>query len=137
MSYLKYRNRYSFFTFFCCLFSDLKIYEDKKAIADCNKCLVLEPNNIKALLRKAQAFLNNDQQIDAYKTYQQVILIEPNNSISKNAIRVLEKQIKDLPPKNAIRMKIEEIHDEIDFSELIVPNKIKDRKMPRGFFKNI
>lgn len=116
-------------------FLDIKIYEDKKAIVDCNKCLVLEPNNIKALLRKAQALLNDDQPRDAYKTYQQIILIEPNNSKIKNSIKVLEKQIKYLPPKNAIRMNIKEIHNEIDFSELIIPNIINNRKMPAGSLK--
>lgn len=117
-------------------FSDIKIHENKKAIADCNNCLILEPKNIKALLRKAQAFLNNDQRRDAYTIYQEVIVIESNNSIAINAIKDLESQLKDLPPKNAFRMKIEEINDEIDFSELIVPNKIKERKMPGGLFKN-
>lgn len=117
-------------------FSDIKIHENKKAIGDCNNCLLLEPKNLKALLRKAQAFLNNDQRRDAYKIYQEIIFIEPNNAIAKNAIKDLEAQLKDLPPKNAFRMKIEEFNDEIDFSELIVPNKIKDRKMPGGLFKN-
>lgn len=63
-------------------------------------------------------------------------MIESNNSIAINAIKDLESQLKDLPPKNAFRMKIEEINDEIDFSELIVPNKIKERKMPGGLLKN-
>lgn len=57
--------------------------------------------------------------------------------MAKNAIKDLEKQLTDLPPKNAFRMKIEEINEEIDFSELIVPNKIKERKMPGNIFKNI
>lgn len=118
-------------------FSDIKLHENKKAISDCNHCLKLEPKNIKALLRKSKAFLNSDQRRDAYKTYQEIISIEPNNSTARNAMIDLEKQLTDLPPKNAFRMKIEEIDDEIDFSELIVPNQIKERKMPRNIFKNV
>lgn len=88
-------------------------------------------------MRKSKAFLKNDQRRDAYKTYQEIISIEPNNSTAKNAINDLEKQLTDLPPKNAFRMKIEEIDDEIDFSELIVPNQIKERKMPKNMFNNV
>lgn len=35
--------------------------DNKKAIGDCNDCLVLEPKNVKALLRKGQALMNEFQ----------------------------------------------------------------------------
>lgn len=40
------------------LIIDLKMKNFEMAVADCEDSLRLEPNNIKALLRKSQALLN-------------------------------------------------------------------------------
>ena len=42
-------------------FLDLKLYDNANAIKDCDQCLIIEPSNIKALLRKGQALVNENK----------------------------------------------------------------------------
>uniref|UniRef100_A0A336KJ35 CSON010576 protein n=1 Tax=Culicoides sonorensis TaxID=179676 RepID=A0A336KJ35_CULSO len=84
----------------------IKTNEFHKAVKDCDKCLELEPENVKALLRKAQALQGLDQRRDAYQVYCKVLLIEPNNSYALNATNDLRKQLPDLPLPNSTRIKV-------------------------------
>jgi tetratricopeptide (TPR) repeat protein len=92
-----------------------------KALSDVNECLKFEPNNVKALLRKAQAFLGENQLREALDVYERVLEIENENQIAKFEVENLRRKV---PPKNAFRMKIEEINDSDDVKEEKIPKKL-------------
>lgn len=66
---------------------DLKLKKYVECIHDCDECLKLEPANVKAMLRKCEAFLATNQKNDAYKQYSQILKIDPENAIAKKALK--------------------------------------------------
>lgn len=88
---------------------DLKLKNYIKVIADTNECLKLEPENIKALTRKAQAFIGQKMFSEAHDTFLKVIDIDSTNQVALNELTELKKK---LPMQSAFRMKIEEINDD-------------------------
>ncbi|XP_059621980.1 sperm-associated antigen 1 [Phlebotomus argentipes] len=105
----------------------IKLGRLKEATDDCDECLKLEPKNVKALLRKAQALQLDDCKRSAYEVLQRVLEIDPENAIALKSIEKLKKEIPP-PPAGAFRIKIEEEPEE-DFSKLIIPNKIVKNNM--------
>lgn len=83
-----------------------------KVISDTNECLQMEPRNIKALLRKAQAFLGQNLLTQAHDTFEKVLQIDSNNDTAQKEILELKKKLPSFV-KNSSKMNIEEI-DEID-----------------------
>lgn len=83
--------------------TDIKLHKNSKAINDCNECLKLDPCNIKALLRKAQALCSNNKNRDALNVYRTVVGLDGCNTIALNKIQELEREIKFIPPENAFR----------------------------------
>lgn len=81
-----------------------------KAISDANDCLRMEPENIKALIRKGQAFVGQAMLSEASDTFEKVLEIDNNN---ESALSEMNKIKPKLPPKNAFRMTIEEIDEEV------------------------
>lgn len=77
-------------------------------ISDTNECLQIEPKNIKALLRKAQAFLGQNMLTEAHDTFEKILQIDGSNEIAQNEILVLKKK---MPARVPTRMKIEEIEE--------------------------
>lgn len=71
-----------------------------KAIADCNECLKLDPDNVKAMIRKAQAFVELMSYNEAYDTFEKVLIVDPNSQIAKNEIEQMKKK---MPPRHAFR----------------------------------
>lgn len=59
-----------------------------KALTDCDECLKMEPNNVKAMLRRAEALNVSGQCNDAYRQYARVLEVDPDNSIAK---KIMEK----------------------------------------------
>ncbi|XP_040169990.1 sperm-associated antigen 1 [Anopheles arabiensis] len=113
--------------------ANIKLQRYDQAIADCNQCLAFEPQNVKALLRKAQALTSTDKRSEAYKVYCDVLRIEPTNAVAQTSTSALRRQLPDLPPPNAVRLTIEEVGNdvpEIDFRELIRPKKVIKDKLP-------
>uniref|UniRef100_A0A182NV72 Fatty acyl-CoA reductase C-terminal domain-containing protein n=1 Tax=Anopheles dirus TaxID=7168 RepID=A0A182NV72_9DIPT len=111
----------------------IKLNRYNEAIADCDQCLAREPENLKALLRKAQALTSNDKRREAYKVYCDVLRLEPTNTVALSNSASLRRQLADLPPPNAFRMTIEEVSNaeaEIDFSALVRPKKIVKDRLP-------
>lgn len=93
-----------------------------KVIADTNECLKIEPNNIKALIRKGQAFIGQEMFREACNTFEKVIDIENCNQIAHNALVDLRNK---LPIRNAFRMKIEEVNDDKPIMKKIVAKSEK------------
>lgn len=54
---------------------------------DCDECLQLEPNNVKAMLRKCEALIAIEQKNDAYKLYSYILKVDPRNAIAKKALK--------------------------------------------------
>lgn len=69
----------------------------------------MEPSNVKALLRKAQAFAGQKMLPEAFDTFNKVLDIDATNQIAQNEVAELRKK---LPLQNAFRMKIEEVDDD-------------------------
>jgi tetratricopeptide (TPR) repeat protein len=86
----------------------LKLKNYIKAISDANECLRIEPNNIKALTRKGHAFIGQKMYSEAYDTFEKVIDIDGSNRIAYQEMFELRKK---MPPRNAFKMKIEEVED--------------------------
>ncbi|CAO1436545.1 unnamed protein product [Diamesa hyperborea] len=89
-----------------------------KAIADCNECLKLDRDNVKAMIRKAQAFVELKSYNESYDTFEKVLEIDPNSQIAKYEIEDMKKK---MPPRHAFRMQIEEI----DESTPAIEEKVK------------
>lgn len=103
-----------------------------KVIADVNECLIMEPKNLKALIRKGQAFVGQDMLQQACDTFEKVLDIDDTNETAHNALVDLRKK---LPLRNAFRMKIEEI-DNVEAVKMKIALKsekleIADTKLPK------
>ncbi|XP_052889997.1 sperm-associated antigen 1 [Anopheles moucheti] len=113
----------------------IKLQRYNEAIADCDLCLMIEPTNLKALLRKAQAFTLSDKKREAYQIYCDVLRLEPSNAIALSHTANLRRQLTDLPPPNAVRMAIEEVSNaepDIDFRQLVRPKHVIKDRLPES-----
>lgn len=96
-----------------------------KVIADTNECLRMEPLNLKALIRKGQAFIGMDMLVEAYDTFEKVLQIDATNQFAQSEIIKLQKKI---PQKNSFRMTITEI-DNARVDEKPAKKIIKSEKL--------
>lgn len=89
----------------------------------------MEPKNIKALLRKAQAFLGQNMLTEAHDTFEKILQIDASNETAQKEILLLKKK---MPAKNSFRMKIEEIEEVKEESKEIKEKsaEIKKNKKP-------
>lgn len=79
--------RMNFFQF---SISDLKMKKYLKAISDCDECLSIEPDNVKAMIRRADALNATGLGNDAYRQYSRALELDPENSIAR-------KNMKNIP----------------------------------------
>ncbi|XP_005176678.1 sperm-associated antigen 1 [Musca domestica] len=77
-----------------------------EAIKDCEACLALDPKNLKARLRLAEASYGHGRRRESYQLYINVLEVDPQNSIALKAITELRKMFEDLPPPLSRRMQI-------------------------------
>lgn len=77
-------------------------------ISDTNECLKFEPNNVKALIRKGQAFVGQQMYTEAFETFEKVLDIDCSNQTARTEIDGLRLK---LPMQKAFRMTIEEVED--------------------------
>lgn len=102
---------------------------------------------MKALLRKAQALLNEDRPREAFAVYALAKRVDPSHQAVLSALQKLRARFPDLPPENARRILVQETSagsdprpvdpkqsqkslDE-DFAASIRPTKIVPSKMAR------
>ncbi|XP_018786692.1 PREDICTED: sperm-associated antigen 1 [Bactrocera latifrons] len=88
--------------------ANIKLKWYTEAIKDCEQCLQLEPNNLKARLRLADATYANGERQESYALYMQVLELEPDNVNALKATAQLKSLYGDFPPANATRLHIEE-----------------------------
>ncbi|XP_061392618.1 sperm-associated antigen 1 [Musca vetustissima] len=84
----------------------IKQQKFSEAIKDCESCLALDPKNLKARLRLAEASYAYGRRRESYQLYINVLEVDPENSVALKAITELRKIFEDLPPPNARRMQI-------------------------------
>ncbi|XP_040404546.1 sperm-associated antigen 1 isoform X2 [Cygnus olor] len=96
--------------------AEIKLQDWDSALQDCEKVLDMEPDNVKALMRRAT--VNN--QLKNYETavedLNKVLCIEPENTVAKKNLLETEKKLKGLKPVSKTegkgkRILIEEIED--------------------------
>ncbi|KAH8332319.1 hypothetical protein KR074_000991 [Drosophila pseudoananassae] len=94
--------------------SHMKLNHYLAAISDCEACLQLEPENVKACLRLADANYAQGRRRESYHMYQRVLQLDPENSSAKKSLEKLNSQVGELAPTNATRLMIEELKPEAD-----------------------
>lgn len=68
-------------------FADIKMKKYSEAISDCDECLSIEPNNVKAMLRRAEALNVSGRKNDAYRQYDRVLEVDPENVVAKKTMK--------------------------------------------------
>lgn len=110
--------------------TDLKLKQYVKTIFDVNECLQIEPENIKALLRKGQAFIGQSMLTEACDTFEKVLDLEASNQIAQTELATLRKKV---PVKNAFRMTIEEVDESEPKKEKKIIRKSEKLDLPESF----
>ena len=95
----------------------MKLKEYIKVISDTNECLGMEPNNVKALLRKGRAFVELQKPSEALDTYEKILDLDASNQTALTELVELRKKV---PLKNSFRMTIEEIEEDAPSEKKIV-----------------
>jgi len=76
-----------------------QLYDPKKTSEDCSSALKLNPNQTKALIRRAQAYESLERYQDALKDFEQALILAPNADVAiKGATRIrssLRKETKE------------------------------------------
>lgn len=78
----------------CCY---LKHCKYTLALNDCNRALEMDPNNVKAYFRRAQAFQHKNLFHEALQDVEEVLKREPNQKMARHALCELHEHIRSLP----------------------------------------
>lgn len=87
----------------------IKMKNYNSAIEDCNQVLLLEPQNIKALLRRGTAYKSIMNYEDALKDFEQALELQPNNEMAQKLVLEMRKKLSQNIPEQKTRILIEEI----------------------------
>ena len=68
--------------------ASLKMGQKEKAIEDCTEALELNPNYVKALLRRAQTYEDTDKPHEAMKDFEKILELDPGNKDARMAVLV-------------------------------------------------
>ncbi|XP_060067048.1 sperm-associated antigen 1-like [Ylistrum balloti] len=110
----------------------LKIQKWDKALFDCRVVLDMEPNNIKALLRRGSAFKGKKEYGKARADFQRALELEPANKRAEELLEELEtidkekEEEKRKRKEKGRRMVIEEVEGEEEDSGADSENKSQD-----------
>ncbi|XP_017143440.1 sperm-associated antigen 1 [Drosophila miranda] len=88
--------------------SHMKVKNYLAAISDCKACLEMEPDNLKARLRLADASYAQGCRRESLHLYQRVLDLQPDNAAALKALELLNNQLGELAPSHATRLMIEE-----------------------------
>ncbi|XP_070073374.1 sperm-associated antigen 1 isoform X2 [Drosophila takahashii] len=121
--------------------SHIKLKKYFSAVTDCQACLQLDPQNIKAHLRMADALNADGKHLESLSVYKKLLELEPENSIAKKAVEHLTSLLGEVAPDNATRLIIEELDPpEIKTSEskkkAVVkktPSEVKKEQPPKDY----
>ncbi|XP_061850945.1 sperm-associated antigen 1 [Colius striatus] len=102
--------------------AEIKLQDWDNALQDCEKVLDMEPNNIKALLRRATVHNQLQNYQTAIEDLNKVLCVEPENAIAKKNLLEIEKKLKSLKPISETqgkgkRILIKDIEDSEDDEE--------------------
>ncbi|XP_059827650.1 sperm-associated antigen 1-like isoform X1 [Hypanus sabinus] len=117
--------------------AEIKLQEWKKALDDAEKVLELDPGNLKAYLRHATVHKHLGNHQEAIDDLKKVLQAEPDNSIAKNLLQELERNLKDLQPPMKTQRKgkkicIKTIEDSDEEEQRECADKNKDPNTPVG-----
>uniref|UniRef100_A0A6P4FT39 Sperm-associated antigen 1 n=1 Tax=Drosophila rhopaloa TaxID=1041015 RepID=A0A6P4FT39_DRORH len=90
--------------------SHLKLKKYLSAKLDCQACLQLEPTNVKAHLRLAEANNAEGKQLEALHIFKKVLELDPDNASAKTSVEKLTSMLGEVAPANATRLMIEELN---------------------------
>ncbi|KAK3708845.1 hypothetical protein QZH41_005119 [Actinostola sp. cb2023] len=96
-------------------FANLKLEKYLEAVEDCNVVVSMEPNNLKAFLRRALAHKNRGEGISAREDLNKVLEIEPNNKRAKRKgkrLKIIEVENDEEPAVVGEEKEIEKNIDE-------------------------
>merc|ERR1711935_537154 len=79
--------------------ASLKMGQKEKAIEDCSEALELNPNYVKALLRRAQTYEDIDKPHEAMKDFEKILELDPGNKDSRMAVLRLPEKIREKDEK--------------------------------------
>ncbi|XP_036596411.1 sperm-associated antigen 1 [Trichosurus vulpecula] len=99
--------------------AEIKLKNWNNALQDCEKVLELEPENLKAFMRRATAYKHQNKYHEAIEDLKKVLNVEPDNVIAKKILSEVEKDLNKSQPESAPktkgkRMVIQEIEDSED-----------------------
>ncbi|XP_060052004.1 sperm-associated antigen 1 isoform X2 [Erinaceus europaeus] len=99
--------------------AELKLQNWNSAFMDCEKVLELEPGNLKALLRRATTYKQQNKVQEALEDLHKVLDAEPDNELAKKILSEVERDLKISEPASKMenkgkRMIIEEVENSED-----------------------
>jgi len=83
-----------------CALSMLKTGKCRGAIEHCNKALVIDPNNVKAIFRKGCAFSTLDECTEAEENFNKVLQLEPDNKDAKLELSKIKRRMVETSKKD-------------------------------------
>lgn len=101
---------------------NMKLKKYDKAIDDCNLTLQLEPNNFKALLRKAQSHESLKEYQEALSIVEEAIEVNPNDETAQNLAEKL-RNLTGVYDVGRKRLTIVEIDDDFNNNSVVDINK--------------
>jgi len=72
----------------------VQLYEPSKVVSDCSECLNIQPNNVKALIRRGLAYESLEKYKLALEDLQKVLQIDPSVKVAIQAVSRIKTGIK-------------------------------------------
>jgi len=79
--------------------ANLKMGLQEKAIENCSEAIELNPNYVKAILRRAQTYEDTDKPHEAMKDFEKVLELDPANKEARMAVMRLPEKIREKDEK--------------------------------------
>merc|ERR1712029_446460 len=73
----------------------IKLDEKEKAIEECSKAIELNPDYVKALIRRGQVYEDTDKPHEAFKDFEKVLQLDPGHKEARMAVMRLPDKLKE------------------------------------------